>query len=242
MRRTPRPELERLVARMHMPAFAMPLRMCGPVYDTIVADARAQRVLLALFWMAAPSLKDGVMGIFRAPLWEVSAAAGCERMSGNAPVRRALPILAEETWRIRASGASTPIFQHVGLVEGGAGPLVEWVPDADVAVEFAAPARYALLDIRSLASLSTAVELFLYIHLRVIWRRRIRRIVVDMGDVERVCGTDGRPRKRTMENLRRTARRMSGFMGEDVHVFLPDDARGRQYREIVIEVGTGRDG
>lgn len=236
---TARPALDRLVARINAPAFALPAELCGPIYDTILTDARAQKVLMGLFWIASPTLKDGVSVIFRAPLWEVTAASGFERMSGNGPVRDAIPRLKKETWCPMEDGVSGSLLEECRIVEAPEGPMVEWVLDPDVARIFAAPPQFALLDIRSLAALSTPAEIFLYIQLRRIWKRRVRRLVVGVEDIRRIFDRPDLERKRVMEKLRRTTARLSELMGEDI---LVSSASGLSASDIILEpAGVPRD-
>lgn len=229
---TARPELDRLVARLNAPAFALPAELCGPIYDTILTNARAQKVLMGLFWMASPALKDGVSAIFSVPLSEATAASGFERVSGNGPVRDAIPLLKTETWYPGIEDAPRPLLKVCRVVEAPTGPLVEWALDPDLARIFAAPPQFALLDIRSLAMLSTPAEIFLYIQLRRIWRRRVRRLVVGIDDLRRVYDMPDQERKRVTERLKRTVARLSDLMGEDIRISF---GFGLPASEVILE-------
>lgn len=183
-------------------------------------------------------LRDGVQARFQAPLWEVTAATGLERMSGNGPVRDAVPILSEEIWLSKGEAAARPLFESIGIVETNSGPVVEWVFDPVLAQMFAAPPQYALLDIREIASLTTSVEVMLYILVRQVWKRRHRRILLDEQGMRDICAAPDRPYKRLVERIRRTTDRLSRLLGEDIGVApLPGSRAGSG---IVIELGGRR--
>jgi hypothetical protein len=203
---------------MDSAAFALPAPLCGPVYETILGNARAQKTFLALSWMASSTLRDGVTARFRAPLWEVTAAAGFERMSGNAPVREGVEALRDATWLPADMAEPRRLFDVVDITQDESRPFVEWIFEERLAQMFAAPSQYALLDIRDLAVLNTSVEVMLYIQMRHIWKRKYRRLALDEPTLRRLCDAPRHPYKRLVERVRRTKFRLEGVLGEEISI------------------------
>lgn len=232
---TVRPALEGLVARMGATAFALPASLCMTSYTPSLPASRAQRVLLGLIWISAPTLKNGVKGIFRAPIWEVTAASGLERVTGNKAVRDALEDIRTACLPVEGGCQNMRVFHDVRVMTTSGQVMVEWVFEPDVADMFISPSQYALLDIRDLAKLTTSAEIFLYIQLRRIWRRRVRRLVVSIDDLGDAYGTPGQERRRIVEKLKRTLTRLSGIFEEDVRIAPASHHPGKRDDIVIIE-------
>ena len=184
------------------------------------------KALIALVWMSGAMVQDGVSALFRTPVWEVRLAAGRDAAANTAKDRQDILRLGEAGWKDGADGIWKPFFDLIRLRDVGGLSMVEWKFSEEAIDIMVARRRYALVDMKEAALLQTPGEIFIYLQMRVVWHRRLARLVVEMEDMRRVFSAPEMPAKRVLERVRRTAKRIESAFAMRMDVAFERDAMG----------------
>ena len=217
--------------------FLIPSAFCEPVLGPCASQGRALRVLFALLWISAETMRQGAQVRFTASLAEVRVAAGFEKYDKDGPVLEVLEALSTEVCHF-ADGTDLPIFDLIGISPEDERSL-EWVFNADFNDLFVRPPIFAIVNILELTQMRTGLDVFLYLQMRRVWRMRRSAVELTVSDLIRVAGLpEDVEFRRVSERVKRTSDRLEVLLGGKITLRAlrhPGAARNHAIRLTVVK-------
>lgn len=192
--------------------FALPGALCGPFFGGILTDSHALRTILALIWLSSQTMRDGVVAQYEVAAADVLTLAGLSSYQKVSMIDEIIVRLSNASCQF-PDGEVIPVFDRIEASGAPRRRVVGWVFSPEFVDMFIAPASFALINVRHVGSLKSAIDFLVFVQLMLVFRRKHKVARIPQQDIALVCGYDRKRVRMIPDRVRDSVNRVSSLLG-----------------------------